>query len=68
MGASPLYATLSARQQYESANVQYVRARAARLEDTAALFVSMGNPPAVQPATREPAGGAAAAPLIGLQE
>jgi NodT family efflux transporter outer membrane factor (OMF) lipoprotein len=44
LGASPLYATLTARQQYQSANVQYVRARAARLSDTAALFVSMGNP------------------------
>jgi outer membrane protein TolC len=44
LGASPLYATLTARQQYQSANVQYVRARAARLADTAALFVSMGNP------------------------
>jgi NodT family efflux transporter outer membrane factor (OMF) lipoprotein len=67
LGASPLYAALTARQQYESANVQYVRARAARLADTAALFVSMGNPPAGQPATGEPAGGGAAAPLIGLQ-
>jgi len=50
LGASPLYATLTARQQYQSANVQYVRARAARLADTAALFVSMGNPRAGQPA------------------
>jgi outer membrane protein TolC len=45
LGASPLDATLSAGQQYQSANVQFVRARAARLADTAALFVSMGNPP-----------------------
>jgi NodT family efflux transporter outer membrane factor (OMF) lipoprotein len=67
LGASPLYAALTARQQYESANVQYVRARAARLADTAALFVSMGNPRAGQPAAGEPAGGAAAAALIGLQ-
>ena len=54
LGASPLYATLTARQQYQSANVQYVRARAARLADAAALFVSMGNP-------REDAGTAATA-------
>ncbi len=72
LGASPLDAALTARQQYESASVQYVRARAARLSDTAALFVSMGNPPAGgpgagQPAAGEPAGGAAAAALIGLQ-
>ncbi len=63
LGASPLYATLTARQQYESANVQYVRARAARLADTAALFDSMGSPPAGEPAAGEPAGAA----LIGLQ-
>jgi NodT family efflux transporter outer membrane factor (OMF) lipoprotein len=44
LGASALYAALTARQQYQSANVQYVRARAARLSDTAALFVSMGKP------------------------
>jgi NodT family efflux transporter outer membrane factor (OMF) lipoprotein len=44
LGASPLYATLVARQQYQSANVQNFRARAARLADTAALFVSMGSP------------------------
>ncbi len=45
LGATPFYATLTAGQQYESAHVQYVRARAARLADTAALFDSMGNPP-----------------------
>jgi NodT family efflux transporter outer membrane factor (OMF) lipoprotein len=45
LGSSPLYATLTARQQYQNASVQYVRARAARLADTAALFDSMGNPP-----------------------
>jgi NodT family efflux transporter outer membrane factor (OMF) lipoprotein len=82
LGASPLYAALTARQQYQSANVQYLRARAGRLADTAALFVSMGNPPAGapgaglpptgepregQPAAPDPAGGAAAAVLIGLQ-
>jgi outer membrane protein TolC len=44
LGATPFYATLSAGQQYESAHVQYVRARASRLVDTAALFDSMGDP------------------------
>jgi NodT family efflux transporter outer membrane factor (OMF) lipoprotein len=44
LGASPFYATLTAGQQYQSATVQYVRARAARLADTAALLESMGNP------------------------
>ncbi len=44
LGATPFYATLTAGQQYQSANVQYVRARAARLADTAALFESMGDP------------------------
>jgi NodT family efflux transporter outer membrane factor (OMF) lipoprotein len=45
LGAAPYYATLTAAQQYQSASVQYVRARAARLADTAALFESMGDPP-----------------------
>jgi len=45
LGATPFYATLTAGQQYQSAHVQYVRARAARLADTAALFDSMGDPP-----------------------
>jgi NodT family efflux transporter outer membrane factor (OMF) lipoprotein len=45
LGALPLDATLASRQQFESANVQYIRVRAARLADTAALFVSMGIPP-----------------------
>jgi NodT family efflux transporter outer membrane factor (OMF) lipoprotein len=45
LGATPFYATLTAGQQYESAHVQYLRARAARLADTAALFDSMGDPP-----------------------
>jgi NodT family efflux transporter outer membrane factor (OMF) lipoprotein len=45
LGATPFYATLTAGQQYQSASVQYVRARAARLADTAALFESMGDPP-----------------------
>ena len=48
LGATPFYATLTAGQQYQSANVQYVRARAARLADTAALFESMGDPPVAQ--------------------
>jgi len=46
LGATPFYATLTAGQQYQSANVQYIRARAARLADSAALFDSMGDPPA----------------------
>jgi NodT family efflux transporter outer membrane factor (OMF) lipoprotein len=45
LGATPFYATLTAGQQYESAHVQYIRARASRLADTAALFDSMGDPP-----------------------
>jgi NodT family efflux transporter outer membrane factor (OMF) lipoprotein len=45
LGSTPFYATLTAGQQYQSASVQYVRARAARLADTAALFESMGDPP-----------------------
>ncbi len=49
LGATPFFSTLTAGQQYQSANVQYVRARAARLADTAALFESMGNPPVAQP-------------------
>jgi NodT family efflux transporter outer membrane factor (OMF) lipoprotein len=45
LGSSPLYATLTARQQYENAAVQSIRARAARMTDSAALFDSMGEPP-----------------------
>jgi|SRR5271165_4408777 len=45
LGGTPYYATLTAGQQYQNASVQYVRARAARLADTAALFESMGDPP-----------------------
>ncbi len=45
LGASPFYATLTAGQQFQNAKVQHIRARAARLADTAALFDSMGNPP-----------------------
>ncbi|MEP6885580.1 MAG: efflux transporter outer membrane subunit [Gammaproteobacteria bacterium] len=49
LGATSFYATLTAAQQYQNARVQYLRARAARLADTAALFDSMGNPPPAQP-------------------
>ena len=54
LGATSYYLTLTAGQQYENAHVQYVRARASRLADTAALFDSMGNPsqPASHPVTR----------------
>jgi NodT family efflux transporter outer membrane factor (OMF) lipoprotein len=45
LGASPYYATLTAGQQYESATVQLVRARAMRLSDSVALLDSMGDPP-----------------------
>jgi NodT family efflux transporter outer membrane factor (OMF) lipoprotein len=44
LGATPFYATLTAGQQFESARVQYIRARAGRLADTAALLDSMGDP------------------------
>jgi NodT family efflux transporter outer membrane factor (OMF) lipoprotein len=44
LGATPFYATLTAGQQYQSTHVQYIRARASRLADTAALFDSMGDP------------------------
>jgi len=46
LGATPFYATLTAGQQYESAHVQYIHARASRLADTAALFDAMGDPSA----------------------
>jgi NodT family efflux transporter outer membrane factor (OMF) lipoprotein len=52
LGATPFYATLTAGQQYESAHVQYLRARAARLADTAALFDAMGDPPVPPPKLR----------------
>jgi len=52
LGATPYYATLTAGQQYQSAHVQYIRSRAARLADTAALFDSMGNPPLEQQGVR----------------
>jgi outer membrane protein TolC len=45
LGSSPFYATLTAGQQYQDAEAQYVRARAARLTDSAVLFDAMGEPP-----------------------
>jgi len=45
LGATAFYATLTAGQQYQNARIQYVRARSARLADTAALFQAMGDPP-----------------------
>jgi NodT family efflux transporter outer membrane factor (OMF) lipoprotein len=50
LGATPFYVTLTAGQQYQNAHIQYVRARASRLAATAALFDSMGSPPAETPA------------------
>jgi len=44
LGGTSFYATLTAGQQYQNAYLQYVRARSARLADTAALFDSMGDP------------------------
>jgi len=46
LGGTPRYASLIAEGQYQIARIQSIRARAARLADTAALFVSMGDPPA----------------------
>jgi NodT family efflux transporter outer membrane factor (OMF) lipoprotein len=59
LGATPYFATLTAGQQYQSAHVQYIRARASRLTDTAALFDAMGNPPVARQNTklREATGG-----------
>jgi NodT family efflux transporter outer membrane factor (OMF) lipoprotein len=45
LGATSFYITLTAGQQYLNAHMQQVRARAARLADTAALLDSMGEPP-----------------------
>ncbi len=45
LGATSFYLTLTAGQQFQNARVQYVRARAARLADSAALFDAMGEPP-----------------------
>jgi NodT family efflux transporter outer membrane factor (OMF) lipoprotein len=44
LGSVPLFAVLSAREQYQNAVVQDARARAARLADSAALFDAMGEP------------------------
>jgi outer membrane protein TolC len=45
LGSLPLFAVLSAREQYQNAVVQDARARAARLADSAAFFDAMGEPP-----------------------
>jgi NodT family efflux transporter outer membrane factor (OMF) lipoprotein len=45
LGSTQYFATLTAGQQYENSRVQYTRARAARLTDTAALFQAMGDAP-----------------------
>ena len=45
LGSVPFSATLMAGRQYQGAWVALLRARAARLSDTAALFRSMGEPP-----------------------
>jgi NodT family efflux transporter outer membrane factor (OMF) lipoprotein len=47
LGATSFYVTLTAGQQHQNARLQVIRARASRLADTAALFDSMGDPPAV---------------------
>lgn len=44
LGATPFYATLTAGQQYQNAQIQLIRARAARLADTANLLDAMGDP------------------------
>ena len=48
-GATPLYAVLGARSQYQNAYVTYVAARATRLTDSAALLDAMGNPASARP-------------------
>ncbi|MFL6602758.1 MAG: efflux transporter outer membrane subunit [Steroidobacteraceae bacterium] len=48
LGSTAFFVTLTAGQQYQNAHIQHVRARASRLADTAALFDSMGNPPAAE--------------------
>ncbi len=60
LGALPLDAALAAGEQYQSAEAQYIRARASRLADTAALFDAMGDPPA--PAGARPHTAAACSP------
>jgi NodT family efflux transporter outer membrane factor (OMF) lipoprotein len=44
LGSVPWFTVLAAREQYENAVVQDLRARAARLADSAALFDAMGVP------------------------
>lgn len=44
LGSVPLDTLLTAQQQYQNATVQHVRARAARLADSAALLDAMGEP------------------------
>ena len=46
LGSVPFSATLAAGRQYQNARVTLLRARAARLSDTALLFQAMGDPPA----------------------
>lgn len=64
LGATQFYATLTAGQQLRNAEAQYIRARAARLTDTASLFQAMGDPPAAHPDDTLPRAGKM---LIGLQ-
>jgi NodT family efflux transporter outer membrane factor (OMF) lipoprotein len=64
LGSTQFYATLTAGQQYENATVQYVRARAARLADTASLFQAMGDAPITVPDATLPRPGKA---LLGMQ-
>ena len=46
LGAVPWYAVRQSEQQWRNARLDEIRYRGARLSDTAALFQSMGNPPA----------------------
>jgi NodT family efflux transporter outer membrane factor (OMF) lipoprotein len=46
LGAAAYPATLASEQQWQNARLAEIRARAARLTDTAALFQAMGVPPA----------------------
>jgi NodT family efflux transporter outer membrane factor (OMF) lipoprotein len=48
LGAIPVETALTAGQQYETAYVQYLRARAERLTDTATLLDAMGDPQITQ--------------------
>lgn len=64
LGSTPYYATLTAGQQFRNADAQYIRARAARLADTASLFQAMGDPPPARPDDTLPSAGKM---LLGLQ-